>query len=460
MGCLIVMLRSRIVFVSILVFTGLAGGLAIFKTEANNNIKNDKNVSKSGRPEGGRPIPVLTAIATKSNIDVVQTAVGSVVSPSIVTLRSRVNGQLTRIYFKEGQAVRAGEVLAEIDPRPFAAQLTQIQGQSLRNQALLKNSQLDLERYQTLQSQDSIPAQQVDAQTSLVQQHQGTVKADEGLVDNAKLQLSFTKIISPIDGRIGLRQIDVGNNIVTTDVLAVINAVNPIQVVFTVPEDKVPDLVINLNQAQKNGKKLLVEAWDRANKNKLASGYVLSLDNQIDATSGTIKVKGQFKNDDGLLFPNQFVNVRLITHQLQNAIVVPSSAIQHGSIGTFVYVVNGEENATVSVVPVETGVVNGNSVQVKQGLSDQDIVVISGIDKLREGAKVKVAQNDRNKNGNDKNKRGEASHKKSKETLQRNRADSAGLDSSVVKKSAPQKSADDLVKTDVVAKLDANTSFH
>lgn len=356
---------------------------------------------RGGRGDSNRPTPVLAAEIHKGDIRVVQTAVGTVVSPAVVTVRARVNGQLVRVLFKEGQTVRAGEVLAEIDPRPFQAQLDQALGQAVRNQALLRNSQIDLERYKTLQAQDSIATQQVDAQASLVQQYQGTVQADQGVVDNARLQLGFTRILSPISGRIGLRQVDVGNNITTTDALAVVNAVDPIEVLFTLPEDRVADLVQRLQQARKSGRGLPVEAWDRANTRLLAKGSLQSLDNQIDSTSGTIKLKAQFANRNGLLFPNQFVNVRLLSATLNDVTVAPQAAIQYGSNGAYVYRLTKDDKQgdRVEVQPINPGVAEGDLISVSQGLKPGDRVVVSGIDRLRDGARVTLASADGKREG-------------------------------------------------------------
>lgn len=368
-------------------------------------IAESKNGAASGKKPGGsgdnKPTAVLVASVQQGDIRVVQTAVGTVTPSAVVSVSSRINGQLTRMLFKEGQLVRAGELLAEIDPRPFQAALTQVQGQALRNQALLRNSQIDLERYKTLQAQDSIASQQVDAQASLVQQYQGTVLADQGLVDNAKLQLSFTRITSPINGRIGLRQVDLGNNITTTNTLAVVNTVDPIHVVFTLPEDRVSNLVKRFQETHKSGKGLPVEAWDRSNTTLLAKGSLLSLDNQIDTTSGTVKLKAQFVNKDSALFPNQFVNVRLLSDTLHDVAVVPNAAIQHGSAGTFVYLITPDKDATkVIVQTVKLGTVDGDNVAVLDGLKPKDQVVISGIDKLRDNAKVKISSPD-GKSGKD-----------------------------------------------------------
>ncbi len=420
------------------------------KTTAEASTQNPRE-GGSGRKHGGgfgngdnRPVPVLAASVKTGDIRVIQTALGTVTPSAVVTVSSRVNGQLTRILFKEGQLVHAGELLAEIDPRPFQAALAQVQGQALRNQALLRNSQIDLERYKTLQGQDSIAYQQVDAQASLVQQYQGTVQADQGLVDNAKLQLSFTRITSPINGRIGLRQVDMGNNITTANTLAVVNTVDPIHVVFTLPEDRVSDLVNRFQAARKSGKGLSVEAWNRGNTNLLAKGNLLSLDNQIDTTSGTVKLKAQFTNEASALFPNQFVNIRLLSNTLRDVTIVPNTAIQHGSAGTFVYrITHGKKDAlnvalkdtasdappdaskqdtpkefskdapkdgfkggfkdgarkggrteVVTVQNVRLGTVDGDNVEVIDGLALGDQIVISGIDKLKENAKVIVTKPD------------------------------------------------------------------
>ncbi len=356
------------------------------------NRGNDGRKIRGGGAEGNRPVPVLVASVQKGDIRVVQTAVGTVIPSATVTVSSQVSGKLVRVLFKEGQLVRAKEVLAEIDPRPFQATLTQVQGQALRDQALLRNGQIDLERYKALQKQDSIASQQVDAQASLVQQFEGTVQADQGVVDNARLQLGYTSITAPISGRIGLRQIDVGNNITPASALAVVNTVDPIQVVFTLPEDRVPALLKRLQEVRKSAHGLPVEAWDRANTSLLAKGNLLSLDNQIDTSSGTVRIKAQFSNEDSTLFPNQFVNVRLLSDVLKDATTVASASIQHGSAGAYVYLLNQEEKGLrVHVQPVRLGTVDGDNVTVLEGLKPGDQVVISGIDKLRENAKVTIA---------------------------------------------------------------------
>jgi len=264
---------------------------------------------RGGFDPNAKALPVVAAPAREGSIDVYLNALGTVTPRNMVTVRSRVDGQLMKLAFREGQLVKAGELLAEIDPRPFDVQLTQAQGQLAKDQALLKNAQLDLERYRTLLSQDSISKQQVDTQESLVRQYEGTVKADQGQVDNAKLQLVYSRITAPIGGVVGLRQVDPGNIIHASDTngLVVITQLQPITVIFPIPEDNLPQVAARL----KSGTPVAVEAWDRAQKTRLATGKLLSIDNQIDTTTGTIKLRAEFANDDSALFPNQFVNVRL-----------------------------------------------------------------------------------------------------------------------------------------------------
>lgn len=377
--------------------------IASAETQGTPQDHEEKRGDRSGKREGKRgdkPTPVIVAEVVKGDIRVIQTALGTATPSAVVTVSSRVNGQLTRVLFKEGQLVTKGELLAEIDARPFLTALTQVQGQAARNQALLKNSQIDLQRFQTLQSQDSIASQQVDSQASLVQQYQGTVLADQGLVENAKLQLSFTRITSPISGRIGLRQVDSGNNITTTNPIAVINAVHPIHVVFTLPEDRITDLIQQIQVNKQAGKSLPVEVWDKANSILLSKGSLESLDNQIDTTSGTVKLKAQFANTDNALFPNQFVNVKLLSNTLHDVKTVPNAAIQHGNAGAYVYLVhNTEKGSKVSVHPVKLGAVDGDRIAITEGLNLGDQVVVSGIDKLKDDAKVAITSvGDRTKN--------------------------------------------------------------
>ena len=333
-----------------------------------------------------RPLPVVAQPVRKGSIDVYLNALGTVTPRNLVTVKSRVDGQLMSVSFEEGQYVKAGQVLAQIDPRPFEVQLGQAQGQLAKDQALLANARVDLARYQTLLSQDSIAKQQVDTQESLVRQYESTIQADQSAVDSAKLQLTYARITSPIAGRAGLRQVDPGNVVHASDAsgIVVIAQLQPISVVFPIPEDNVPLVMSRLAQ----GLPTVVEAWNREQTTKLATGKLITADNQIDTTTGTVKMKAEFPNDNNVLFPNQFVNVRMLTQTLSDAILVPSAAIQRGAPGTFVYVVKDDQ--TVTVAPVKLGPVQGETTVVTSGVRPGAIVVVDGADKLREGAKVEV----------------------------------------------------------------------
>jgi membrane fusion protein, multidrug efflux system len=333
-----------------------------------------------------RALPVIVEPVRKGNIDVYINALGTITPRNIVTVKPRVDGQLMKVYFEEGQLVKAGQVLADIDPRPFEVQLGQAQGQLAKDQALLANAQVDLERYKTLLAQDSIAKQQVDTQESLVRQYQATIKADQAAVDQARLQLTYAKVTAPISGRVGLRQVDPGNVVRSSDTtgIVVIAQLHPVSAVFPIPEDNVQRVMQRLQQ----GIPTLVEAWDRDQRNKLATGKLITADNQIDTATGTIKMKAEFPNDNSALFPNQFVNVRMLTQTLEDATLIPTAAIQRGTPGTFVYVV--KDDSTVTVAPVKLGPQQGETTVATSGVRPGAMVVVDGADKLREGAKVEL----------------------------------------------------------------------
>jgi membrane fusion protein, multidrug efflux system len=333
-----------------------------------------------------RPVAVVAAKATARAVGVYLTGLGTVTPLNMVTLRTRVDGQLMTVRFEEGQLVKAGDLLAEIDPRPFETQLTQFEGQLARDQALLDNARLDLARYQSLVADDAIPKQQLDTQESLVRQYVGAVKNDQGLIDSVKVQLTYCRITSPLTGRVGLRQVDPGNIVHAADAngIVVVTQLQPIAVIFTIPEDSIPAV---LNRTA-GGAKLPADAYDREQRQQLATGTLLTIDNVVDPTTGTVKLKAVFPNTDNRLFPSQFVNVRLRLDVKRGATVIPAAAVQRSTRGSFVYVVKADN--TVTVRPVKTGVADGDDVTIDSGLAPGDRVVVDGADRLRDGAKVNV----------------------------------------------------------------------
>ena len=343
-----------------------------------------------GRFSGaGGVVPVVAAEAVKGDVPILLNALGSVTPLATVTVKTQISGQLIQIAFQEGQTVHVGDFLAQIDPRPYQQQLAQYQGQLQRDQALLKEAQIDLARYKTLVAQDSIAKQQLDTQQSLVEQYEGTVRTDQAQVDTAKLNLVYCHIVAPANGRVGLRQVDQGNYVQPTDAngIVVITQEQPISVVFTLPEDNLPAILKRLHK----GATLDATAFDRAQTTQLATGKLATLDNQIDSATGTLKLRALFANDDEQLFPNQFVNISLLVDLRRDATVLPTTAIQRGAPGTFVYLV--KDDNTVTVRPVTLGASANDLVAITKGLEVGDKVVIDGADKLREGITVNARIN-------------------------------------------------------------------
>jgi len=370
--------RRRMVWLSVLAVLVLAG--AIWWTR------------QGGAPQpagGGRnaaPMSIVPETVAKGDIGINLNALGTVTSLATVTIRTQISGYLQKIDFKEGDDVKKGDLLAEIDSRPYEAALAQAKGNLARDEALLKGAQVDLTRYQALAAQNAVPHQTLDTQVALVAQDQGTVEADRAAVKAAEVNLQYCRIVSPLDGRVGLRQVDQGNYVTPGDTngLVVITQLQPISVLFTLPEDNLQTVL----KRMQGGATLPAAAYDRSGASKIADGILLTFDSQIDPTTGTIKGRAQFANDARTLYPNQFVNIRLLVDTHKDVTTMSTAGIQRGVPGTFVYLVNADN--TVSVRKVVLGVTEGERVEVRSGLAPGDRIVIDGADKLREGAKVNI----------------------------------------------------------------------
>jgi len=377
--------RAWLLWVALICLAGVAVYLISPRvTEGQAQAKKEKAASASTAATRG--VPVIAATAQKGNMPVYLNGLGSVTAFNTVTVRTRVDGQLIKVAFQEGQFVKEGDLLAEIDPRPFEVQLEQAEGQMARDEAQLRNARTDLERYRVLFAQDSIPKQQLDTQASTVRQYEGNIKSDQAQIDTAKLQLFYSRITAPITGRIGLRLVDQGNMVHASDQngLAVITQLQPIAVIFSIPADSLSQVTSKMRA----GQKLPVYGYDRDLKKRLATGTLLTIDNQIDQSTGTLRFKGVFENKDLSLFPNQFVNARLLVDTKIGTTIIPTAAIQRSPQSAFVYVV--KPDSTVEVRDIVTNLTEGDEASVDSGLNPGDVVVIDGIDKLQQGTKVTV----------------------------------------------------------------------
>ncbi|HUO29044.1 MAG TPA: MdtA/MuxA family multidrug efflux RND transporter periplasmic adaptor subunit [Bryobacteraceae bacterium] len=378
--------RSSKTWVWLLVLAVLAAG-AYYYWAKRHPAQNSATAGAAAQRKGFGAIPVVAAKARRGNIPVYFTGIGAVTPIYTVTVRSRVDGELMQIHYKEGDIVQKGAPLIEIDPRPYEAALVQAQGQLVRDQALLDNARIDLARYKTLLTQNAIPEQQLATQQALVTQDEGIVKADQGAIDTAKLNVTYSHITAPITGRIGLRLVDPGNIVHAADTtgMLVITQIDPISVIFTLAEDQLPVV----SERFWHGQHLTVEAWNRDPaplSKKLATGTLTTLDNQIDPTTGTLRLRADFDNKDNKLFPEQFVNVKLLVEMKQNVVLIPTATVQRNSQITYEFLV--KPDSTVTVRPITIGTTEGDETEVISGLNAGDEVVMTGVDKLQEGTKV------------------------------------------------------------------------
>jgi multidrug efflux system membrane fusion protein len=373
--------KLRWVWIPVLLAAGAWGYFHWSRSSvASANLK--KGAGKRGETAAA-VTPVVAAKARLGSIGLYFNGLGNVTPIYTVTVKSRVDGELMEVSYKEGDIVHQGDLLAQIDPRPFQVQLTQAEGQMAKDQAALENARIDLARYETLLKQNAIPEQQVATQRSTVIQDEAAIKSDQGQIDSAKLNLTYCRITAPITGRVGLRLVDPGNIVHASDTngLVVITQIQPISILFTIAEDQLPQVLQRMRTET-----LPVDAYDRDMKQKLAQGTLITVDNQIDQTTGTVRLRANFNNEDGALFPNQFVNARLLVEERRGVVLLPSAAIQRSSNSTYVYLIRPD--STVTVRNIKEGITEGDQSEITSGLKAGDVVVLTGADKLQEGSKV------------------------------------------------------------------------
>jgi multidrug efflux system membrane fusion protein len=373
----------------------LAVGAYVFWPRAHASARTNSSQPGGGNPgkggksadkAGAEATPVVAVRARKGNIGIYFTGLGAVTPLQTVTVHSRVDGELMKVLYKEGDMVRSGDELMDIDPRPYQAQLTQFEGQLARDQAALDNARTDLARYELLIKTKAVPEQQLATQRATVEQDQGIVKADQGQIDAVKLNLVYCKITAPITGRVGLRLVDAGNIVHASDAngLVVITQIDPMSVIFTVAEDQLPQVLDKIRAKQT----LTVEAWDRQMVHKIAQGTLATVDNQIDQSTATVRLRAVFDNGNGILFPNQFVNAKLLLQEKRGVVLLSSAALQRTANSVFVYLV--KPDSTVEVRNVMVGAVDGDDSEITSGLAPGDVVVMTGADRLQEGSRVNV----------------------------------------------------------------------